>query len=338
MAKLKYYALCSSNISATKRHATRIPTGDLVIVLNSTNWEYVEQAEAWCQAEGIDYHVTESDGTPATGKNSVFDLFLASDNDYMVLVDGDDFITPHGLVVYDMLAQSASPPDAVALTQQFGLVPNDGGTRRVFFFHGGFGEGSSRLFAADKDNPDHVHGSACRPFMNSPDWWSNAVAGTSVEYWDEFTEALSNAHQKLYTYAYNHLNETESHLRVTFYSRNAVTYRFDSELLVGEDTHQYYELKNAWAAGDIELRHMDELYPTYVYDQRVMGVVKWANEQDSGRGWLNWMTALNAKLDAMSAAGKLHTTQPPTLELTFADDYRPDVMGMVNYPARRTKY
>ena len=336
MAKLKYYALCSNNIAATKRHATRIPHDDLTIVLNSTNWEFVEQAEAWCQAEGIDYHVTESDGTPATGKNSVFDLFLASDNDYMVLVDGDDFITPHGLVVYDMIAQSVSPPDAIALTQQFGLIPNDGRVRSMYF-HGGFGEGSSRLFAADRDNPDHVHGAAVRPFYNSSDWWASAIAGTSVEHWDEFTKDLSDAHQKLYTYAYNHLNGQESHLRVTFYSKAGAAFRFNPELVVGEDTLHYYQLKNAWVAGDIDLKHLDELYPSYVYDQRVMGVVKWQNEQNDGRGFLEWMTRLNTELDIMSAAGQMHTTQPANVELTFADDYRPDVLGMVSYPARTQK-
>ena len=46
-------------------------------------------------SEGIEHYVTESDGTPATGKNSVLRLFLESDNEYMVQVDGDDMITPY---------------------------------------------------------------------------------------------------------------------------------------------------------------------------------------------------------------------------------------------------
>jgi len=35
MAKLKYYALCSKNINAAKRHLARIPKEDLVIVINT---------------------------------------------------------------------------------------------------------------------------------------------------------------------------------------------------------------------------------------------------------------------------------------------------------------
>ena len=53
-----------------------------------------------CVSEGIEHYVTESDGTPATGKNSVLRLFLESDNEYMVHVDGDDMITPYGRNLY----------------------------------------------------------------------------------------------------------------------------------------------------------------------------------------------------------------------------------------------
>ena len=120
MAKLKYYALCCRNLYGTKRHLDYIPKEDLVIVLNSwlgmggkeseINAQYLADAEAWCVDEGIEYYVTSSDGTPSTGKNSVLSLFRASDNDYMVLVDGDDYITKHGVWLYDTIAQSESPP------------------------------------------------------------------------------------------------------------------------------------------------------------------------------------------------------------------------------------
>jgi len=343
MAKLKYYALCSKNINAAKRHLARIPKEDLVIVINTLldtdeRWAFHNQTVAWCEAEGIEHYVTESDGTPSTGKNSVFDLFLASDNDYMVLVDGDDFITPHGLVVYDMIAQSDNPPDAVALEYQYGLVPNEGYHPGEAWMHL-HGENVGKANAADITNPDHIHGFGLRIFQHPYDWWQKALAGESVKVWDEFTQECSDAHQKLYTYEYNNINGWESHLRITFYSRHGATYRFDPELLVGEDTMQYFRMKYDMSLGTFDLRHLNEIYPTYVYDQRIEGIVRFANERDDGRGWLNWMNKLNDEFDKWDAAGKFVDVEVPSVDLPdFADDYRPDTLGLVNYPHKNPRY
>lgn len=338
MAKLKYYALCCRGIPAMKRHATRIPKEDLVIVLNSLNDDFVTEAEAWCTEQGIEHYVTVSDGTPSTGKNSVFDLFCASDNDYMVLVDGDDFITPHGLVTYDKIAQMDSPPDAVALEYQFGIVPNEGYSPTLCFTSV-CGDGSAKANAADHQNQDHIHGWGMRVFIHPKEWWDKTLAGKSVDVWDEFTQECSDAHKKLYTYEHTYINGWETHLRITFYSKKAATeYRFDPELVVGEDTMQYFQLKHAWHSGDIDLRHFFEVYPTYVYDQRIEGVVRWANEREDGRGWLNWMNKLNEAFEAYELAGKMHSQIPERLELEFDEGYRPDTLGLVNYPCRTIRY
>ena len=337
MAKLKYYALCNRGMPATKRHLARIPKEDLVIVLNSQNAEYITEATDWCISESIEYYVTESDGTPSTGKNSVFDIFIASDNDYMVLVDGDDFITPHGLYVYDKIAQSDSPPDAVALEYQFGLVPNE--SYSIMLRNTQTTPGSARRDAADIYNQDHIHGWGLRIFHKPYDWWQKALAGTSVDHWDTFTENCSIMHQKLMTLEHKYINGWESHLRITFYSKNAATYRFDPELVVGEDTMQYFVLKNAMVNGDIDMRILNEIYPTYVYDQRIEGIVRLSNELDDGRGWLNWMTKLVREFEAYESAGNMHLVDIPYVELPdFPDDYRPDTLGLVNYPHKTPKY
>ena len=337
MAKLKYYALCCRGMPATKRHLTRIPKADLVIVINSQNSDYVTEATNWCVSESIEHYVTASDGTPSTGKNSVFDLFIASNNDYMVLVDGDDFITPHGLYIYDTIAQSASPPDAVALEFQFGLVPNN--NYNTHLLHVDESSNASVRDARDKLNQDHIHGWGLRIFQKPYEWWAAALDGTSVPHHDEFTEQCSNMHRRLMTHEHEYINGWESHLRIVFYSKAGAAFRFDPELLVGEDTMQYFRLKNAMVDGDIDLRHLNEIYPTYVYDQRIEGIVGWANERDSGRGWLVWMTALVNEFDRYLDEGKMHTTVPPAVILPEpADDYRPDTLGLVNYPHRLPKY
>ena len=320
-----------------KRHLTRIPKEDLVIVLNSENDDFVDEAKAWCTEQGVEHYVTVSDGTPSTGKNSVLDLFCASDNDYMGLVDGDDFITPHGLVVYDKIAQMDTPPDAVALEYQYGIVPNEGYSQALFVVAEGLG--SSRRQALDKCNQDHIHGHGMRVFIHPKEWWDKTLAGTSVKVWDDFTQQCSDAHKELYSYEYKYINQWETHLRITFYSKKAASqYRFDPELIVGEDTMQYFQLKNAWVDGDIELKHFHEVYPTYVYDQRINGIVKWANEREDGRGWLKWMKKLNHAFETYETEGKMHTVIPERMELEFDEGYRPDTLGLVNYPCRQIKY
>lgn len=311
MSKLKYYALCCRNIAATKRHASYIPHNDLVIVLNSMDQEYIAVAEAWCKEQQIEYYITESDGTPATGKNSVMDLFLNSNNQYMVLVDGDDFITPHGLVVYDMISQLDNPPDAVALENQFGLVPNEHHTDK----------GCSSRYASNMNDPDQIHGKGVRAYTFDDEWWNDAKEGKL------FRKDVSHIHQRFIKHTHKYLSQRETHLRITFYSKRAAIYYFDNEHIIGEDTLQYYNIKDAWAKGELNLKHMNEKYPSYVYDQRLGGIV--SSVSKTPERFIEWVAHLNSKLDQMIADEKMHTNKPSLLQLNFDDSYTPDVLGMV---------
>lgn len=68
---------------------------DIKIVVNTKDAEYANQVK--CEL-GDRYHVeiTYSDGTPGTGKNSVFDFFRKQKEkyDYLFQIDGDDFLYP----------------------------------------------------------------------------------------------------------------------------------------------------------------------------------------------------------------------------------------------------
>lgn len=334
MAKLKYYALCCRNMHGTKRHLDYIPKEDLVIVLNSwvdaegddgdENAQYLVDAEAWCISEGVEYYVTESDGTPSTGKNSVMELFRESDNDYMVLVDGDDFITPHGLWLYNEIAQSESPPDAIALEYQIGLLASEEY------------KGAPKFL-----NPVNIPAFAYRTFMHNHKFWQDTLAGTYIPVLDEYSRRLNEAHTKVFSFAHAYINNWEHHLRLTFFSKRAasVEFSFDPNLLVGEDTMQYNNLKYAWSQGDIDLRHLHELYPTYVYDQRLDGVVCYANRRDEDWGTVDWMDALGVEYDRVVAEGRAITEKPPYVVLPeFSADYVPDTDGLVNYPHKPPRY
>jgi len=119
---MQFYILTSTNYDALVRHFdskySNIEKEDAVVVINTLNEKYSAQAEDFCKENNIEYYITESNGTPAKGKNSVLDIFLESNNDYCVMVDGDDFLTPHGVWMYKNLEVMDNPPDAICLINQ----------------------------------------------------------------------------------------------------------------------------------------------------------------------------------------------------------------------------
>ena len=119
---MQFYILTSTNYDALVRHFdskySNIEKEDAVVVINTLNEKYSAQAEDFCKENNIEYYITESNGTPAKGKNSVLDIFLESNNNYCVMVDGDDFLTPHGVWMYKNLEVMDNPPDAICLINQ----------------------------------------------------------------------------------------------------------------------------------------------------------------------------------------------------------------------------
>lgn len=64
------------------------------VVVNSKDEEFIENITRFCKFNNIRFTVSECDGTPATGKNAVFDVFKQSDCSHMSQLDGDDFFYP----------------------------------------------------------------------------------------------------------------------------------------------------------------------------------------------------------------------------------------------------
>lgn len=77
---------------------------DIWVVCNTLDESYPEKAMKMATREGCMYARTESNGKPGKGKNSALNLFRAQYNagkayDYLLLLDGDDFLYPHALAV-----------------------------------------------------------------------------------------------------------------------------------------------------------------------------------------------------------------------------------------------
>jgi hypothetical protein len=301
---MKFYVLTSTNYKALLRHNdpeySNIHKDDLVVVINSLDSVYIEKAKNYCIAKDIKYYITESNGSPSKGKNSLLDIFLESEDDYCVMIDGDDFLTPHGVWMYKHLAELETPPDAVCLINQISLQLEN---NEVYFVN---------PFTVDYDYL--LSSSSYDTFKN--------YYGLSREksvYFDSLTT-------KYYAEQQKYSEGSEVHCRVTWLSKKAAMIKFNEDLIIGEDTLQMLELKHEALEGRLNVYTTDEYPATYIYDQREGGTV--VVETDFG-GDCEWMdTYLNA-LEDIEYKGKLHkNTRLPELQIQYPQDYIYNDLGL----------
>jgi len=279
--KLKFYILISKNVNVLFRHFTcsNHDKNDIHIVINSLDLDFISEAEQFCKQRNLEYTITESKGTPGRGKNSVLDIFTQSDNDYAVLIDGDDWLTPHGVYYYKKCAELENPPDVLCLTHQLCLQAGE--------------EVDNLLFSFFTDEPI-----------------------------SEIIQNCKNPERQLWAgYSYYYVNQKEVMSRVVFLSRRAAKYRFDEDMIIGEDTEHFLRLKHAHFTGDLVMYQKDDRIPTYIYDQRDPGIMR------TNRFITNWVPLLNDKFKQFKSKGILHREILPNFDLQLEDNYIPDICG-----------
>ena len=79
---------------------------DIVVIINTQNDDYVKKAEKLCQKYCVKSIVTESNGKPGKGKNAVIKYFLSTEYQYLLPVDGDDFLLPNALSILSNVANN----------------------------------------------------------------------------------------------------------------------------------------------------------------------------------------------------------------------------------------
>lgn len=89
---------------------------DIVVIINTLDTLYAKSAEQVCKNYGIKYYVTSSNGTPAKGKNSVLDFFLTTEYDYLIQIDGDDYLTTDAISKIDSIVKHNPDIDVLGLT------------------------------------------------------------------------------------------------------------------------------------------------------------------------------------------------------------------------------
>ena len=310
---MKYYVLLSRDKSLRHdpdnslfvKHLETIPRKDLIVVLNSLDEDFIQRASEYCWFMGIEYHVTKSDGTPSTGKNSVMRLFLESDHEYMVAVDGDDYLTEYGVDFYRQLSERPDAPDVVALVNQWSKIV----TQMTLDEHGndvveetGRTKGWSKF---DKD-VNHVtptdwlrwwRDERCRgPEFKDGDMVYDWCDDNTLIEWAESRVMFDQLCWKMAMPINNKHGLRDVFNRMVFFSRKGATHiNYDPELVVGEDTVQWWEIKQKGVRGELDVAYHDEEDDfTYMYIPAPEGIVlgKMKENIPKGRFSYQWMVTL----------------------------------------------
>jgi len=296
----KYYVLTSGSLESLSRQFETLKPNETVVVINTLDEEYVETATSFCVFNNIECHVTKSDGTPATGKNSVLKLFLESDNEYMVHVDGDDMITPFGRNLYRTVALGTSPPDDICLYNQIGIrnykdgfldlfrkqVDSNRVTKDHMFIppsYGPFFPHAVDSSTTRKYQP-RVTDDAIKLIKKQCDW----LTGEEATRWVENSVFLEE-------FALRHGDRRNTLNRLVFFSRKAVgMMHYDPSLMVGEDLVQCHLLKKLAHAGELDMRIRKESPKyTYLYFSDKISVTRKSIAD------LSWMEPLIEELNRM---------------------------------------
>lgn len=309
---LKFYILISSDPGRLWRHFSpdysALPKDQTEVIINTTSEEAERDLVQFCTDFDISYTVTKSNGTPARGKNSVLEIFSKSSHDYCVQIDGDDYLTPHGVELYQQIAESQSAPDAICLKNQVSLTCSKNISDKNLQVSNFF------TYTDEDSNYEELQEEMAKD-------------GLSEEKIQEFISYKKEFH----TYCDKYVEADETHSRVVFFSKKAAQYRFREDMMIGEDTLQYYELKNAHMTGQLQMLCNDESPVTYVYRQDSGGVVY--TESNGFQDW-TWMRNFNAEVAKLFELGKLWEEDAPLLKIDYIsppcmEDYK--LVGPVGY-------
>lgn len=264
---LRFYVLTSRKFECLKRHFRSLPKEHTTVVINTTDKTYEQQAFQWCYDNKITAVITESNGKPGKGKNAVLDHFLESEYDYMVQIDGDDFLQPHGVNVYNWVSEN-NPPDGIQIVynNSWSSIEDPWSLYGAHPWHDNF-------LQWVEDNIDPAAQEHYRQ-----------VYDRREEYLKEFQK-----HCQL-SLEWNYPKDVADPLdcpRLIFYSRNlAESIRFREDLFIGEDTLLNYQVRELAHEGSIKLKKIkDNFEKTYSYDLDNSGIVK-ASERSADWDWL----------------------------------------------------
>lgn len=130
--------LTSRDVEKLKRCIESVlsQTSDVVVVCNTLDFSFVEQARVVAEAYNVEFLVTESNGTPAKGKNSVLEIFRTRAHDYYMQVDADDYLAPDALTKLAKIVDDTPDVDVVGLVDGFVTCNGSATTSSAFLSDG----------------------------------------------------------------------------------------------------------------------------------------------------------------------------------------------------------
>ena len=108
-------------------------TSDVIVVCNTLEFSFVEQAKVVAETYNLEFLVTESNGTPAKGKNSVLEYFNTTDYTHLMQIDGDDYIMPDAIEKINSIVEQNPEVDVIGITHNYMLFQGKEYTLRDFF-------------------------------------------------------------------------------------------------------------------------------------------------------------------------------------------------------------
>ena len=298
-----FYVLSSHNIYALRRQFSTLPRNNTTVIINTLNDTFREQAESYCKEQDLRYFITESDGTAATGKNSFLDQFDKDDVPHAVLIDGDDFLTRRGVKCYQRMMGNNDSPDAVVLFNQISIISEDN-----------LSVDRTQSLTRPNEDVSNMVGTKYTQGSVVVDWDILAQGDLVAENVPNIKEEEVEVFKRYITLLQHSMGIDELSTRLVFMSRKVLQYRFKS-LVVGEDTLQYLEIKDAHDRGELKLVAHDEKHPTYMYDMRISGIAVKESGRGKGKGFISWMSTLLKELENLHGQNKLHKTRVPITEL-----------------------
>lgn len=102
---------------------------EIVVIVNTQDPNYANEVLTKLSPKGYTVVVTESDGTPGTGKNSVFDYFRERTEkgdhfDYLFQIDGDDFLYPSAFWQLTEVLKKSDMADVISFQSMDWLSTN----------------------------------------------------------------------------------------------------------------------------------------------------------------------------------------------------------------------
>lgn len=297
-----FCVLSSHNIYALQRQFKTLPKNKTTVIINTLDDSFREQAQSYCTENDIRYYVTQSDGTATTGKNSFLDQFDEDGVSHAVLIDGDDFLTPRGVKCYQRLMEKKDIPDAVVLFNQISITSV---------------EQDNTAKSQDPSRPNEDMSKLTSKYTQGAvvvDWDLLAQGDLLTDNMPEVSEDEVEDFKRYVTLLKYGMGIDELSTRLVFMSRKVLPYRFKN-LVVGEDTFQYLELKDAHDRGELKMVAHDETHPTYIYDLRISGIAVKESGRDRGKGFISWMKSLLKEIENLQGQNRLHNTRVPLTEL-----------------------